>query len=85
MVATFDNKKLVAVKDIKIKKGMTANDLVKMMGKSGGFTAQKLSDAADIVEKMFKKKDCLRILSFPACIMAGHGCFPLRGTEPSCR
>ena len=55
MVATFDNKKLVAVKDIKIKKGMTANDLVKMMGKSGGFTAQKLSDAADIVEKMFKK------------------------------
>ncbi|WP_400206276.1 deoxyhypusine synthase [Candidatus Methanarcanum hacksteinii] len=70
MVATFDNKKLVAVKDIKIKKGMTANDLVKMMGKSGGFTAQKLSDAADIVEKMFKKKDCLRILSFPACIMA---------------
>ena len=70
MVATFDNKKLVAVKDIKIKKGMTADELVKMMGKSGGFTAQKLSDAADIVEKMFKKKDCLRILSFPACIMA---------------
>ncbi len=70
MVATFDNKKLVAVKDIKIKKGMTADELVKMMGKSGGFTAQKLADAADIVEKMFKKKDCLRILSFPACIMA---------------
>ncbi len=70
MTATFENKKLVEVKDIKLKKGMTANDLVKMMGKSGGFTAQKLSDAADIVEKMFKKKDCLRILSFPACIMA---------------
>ncbi len=70
MVATFDNKKLVAVKDIKIKKGMTADELVKMMSKSGGFTAQKLADAADIVEKMFKKKDCLRILSFPACIMA---------------
>ena len=70
MVATFDNKKLVAVKDIKIKKGMTADELVKMMGKSGGFTAQKLADATDIVEKMFKKKDCLRILSFPACIMA---------------
>jgi deoxyhypusine synthase len=62
--------KLIEVKDIKVKKGMTVNDLIKMMGKSGGFTSQKLADAADIVEKMIKKKDCLRILSFPACIMA---------------
>ena len=61
---------LVEVKDIKIKKGMSVNDLVKMMGESGGFTSQKLADATDIVEKMFKNKDCLRILSFPACIMA---------------
>ncbi len=61
---------LVEVKDIKVKKGMSVNDLVKMMGESGGFTSQKLADAADIVEKMFKNKDCLRILSFPACIMA---------------
>ena len=61
---------LVEVKDIKIKKGMSVNDLVKKMGESGGFTSQKLADATDIVEKMFKNKDCLRILSFPACIMA---------------
>lgn len=61
---------LVEVKDIKVKKGMSVNDLVKMMGESGGFTSQKLADATDIVEKMFKNKDCLRILSFPACIMA---------------
>jgi len=61
---------LIEVKDIKVKKGMSVNDLVKMMGESGGFTSQKLADAADIVEKMFKNKDCLRILSFPACIMA---------------
>ncbi|MBO4551812.1 MAG: deoxyhypusine synthase [Candidatus Methanomethylophilaceae archaeon] len=61
---------LIEVKDIKVKKGMTVNDLVKMMGESGGFTSQKLADATDIVEKMFKNKDCLRILSFPACIMA---------------
>ena len=61
---------LVEVKDIKVKKGMSVNDLVTMMGESGGFTSQKLADATDIVEKMFKNKDCLRILSFPACIMA---------------
>ena len=61
---------LIEVKDIKVKKGMLVNDLVKMMGESGGFTSQKLADATDIVEKMFKNKDCLRILSFPACIMA---------------
>ncbi|MCQ2086229.1 MAG: deoxyhypusine synthase [archaeon] len=62
--------KLTAVKDIELRKGMTVDDIVKMMGNSGGFTSQKLSDAVDIVEKMFKEKDCLRILSFPACIMA---------------
>ena len=61
---------LIEVKDIKVKKGMSVNDLVKMMGESGGFTSQKLADATDIVEKMVKNKDCLRILSFPACIMA---------------
>ena len=61
---------LIEVKDIKVKKGMSVNDLVKMMGESGGFTSQKLADATDIVEKMFKNKGCLRILSFPACIMA---------------
>lgn len=61
---------LVEVEDIKIEKNMTVNDLVKLMSKSGGFTSQKLADATDIVEKMMKNKDCLRILSFPACIMA---------------
>ena len=61
---------LIEVKDIKVRKGMSVNDLVMMMGESGGFTSQKLADAADIVEKMFRNKDCLRILSFPACIMA---------------
>lgn len=61
---------LVEVEDIKIEKNMTVNDLIKMMSKSGGFTSQKLADATDIAEKMIKNKDCLRILSFPACIMA---------------
>ncbi|MDR3282303.1 MAG: deoxyhypusine synthase [Candidatus Methanoplasma sp.] len=62
--------KLIPVKDIKAKKGMTVDELLRSMGRSGGFTAQKLADAANVAEAMVKKKGCLKILSFPACIMA---------------
>ena len=61
---------LIPVEDIKITKGMTTDQLLRSMGRAGGFTAQKLADATDIAEAMVKNKDCLRILSFPACIMA---------------
>ncbi len=61
---------LIPVEDIKVTKGMTVDQLLNAMGRSGGFTAQKLADATDIATKMIKKKDCLRIISFPACIMA---------------
>ncbi len=38
---------------------------------SGGFTAKKLADAIDMVEKMVRDdENCLTFLSFPACIMA---------------
>jgi deoxyhypusine synthase len=61
---------LVPVKDIKVKKGMTVDSLLKSMGESGGFTAQKLADATDLAERMIKQKGCVKFLSFPACIMA---------------
>lgn len=61
---------MIPVKDIKVNGPVTVNELIKMMGESGGFTAQKLADSVDIIERMVKQKDCLRILSFPACIMA---------------
>lgn len=61
---------LIPVKDIRVTKGMTVDQLLKCMGEAGGFTAQKLADATDVVESMVKDKDCLRVLSFPACIMA---------------
>ena len=61
---------LIPVEDIKVDKAVTANELIKMMGKSGGFTAQKLADSVDVIESMVKKEGCLKILSFPACIMA---------------
>jgi len=63
-------KDLVPVKDIKVKKGMTVDSLLKCMKASGGFTAKKLADATDLAERMMKQKGCLKFLSFPACIMA---------------
>lgn len=61
---------LVKVEDIKVRKGMTVNEMIEAMGRSGGFTAPKLADAVDIAERMIKKEGCLKMLSFPACIMA---------------
>ncbi|HUT27772.1 MAG TPA: deoxyhypusine synthase [Methanomassiliicoccales archaeon] len=58
------------VSDIKVDTGMTVDQLVKAMSDSGGFTAKKLADAVDIVEKMVKDEECLTFLSFPACLMA---------------
>ena len=56
------------VKDIQIKKGMNVNNLMNEFFESGGFTAKKLALGVDIIEKMIKKKDCVKFLSFPACI-----------------
>lgn len=61
---------LIEVEDIKVTKGMSVNQMLQAMGRAGGFTAQKLADATDIAATMIKKEGCLRILSFPACIMA---------------
>ena len=58
------------VSDIKVDTGMTVDQLVKAMSDSGGFTAKKLADAVDIVEKMVRDEECLTFLSFPACLMA---------------
>jgi deoxyhypusine synthase len=37
---------------------------------SGGFTAKKLGIGIKIIEKFLKEKNCLKFLSFPACIIA---------------
>jgi deoxyhypusine synthase len=59
-----------AVRDIKIDGSMSVDQLVRAMSDSGGFTAKKLADAIDVVEKMVRDEHCLTFLSFPACIMA---------------
>jgi deoxyhypusine synthase len=58
------------VKDFSFDKKTSLNEIVKQMKSSGGFTAKNLAIALDILERMMKDKDCLKFLSFPACIIA---------------
>ncbi|UCF13382.1 MAG: deoxyhypusine synthase [Thermoplasmatales archaeon] len=58
------------VKDIKLRKGMNSNELVKEFYESGGFSAKKVAIGVDILEKMINEKDCVKFLSFPACIVS---------------
>jgi len=56
------------VEDIKITRNMKISDLIAAFSKTGGFTAKKIADGVDILLDMIKDKNCLRFLSFPACI-----------------
>ena len=56
------------VEDISITECLSSNNLIKKLYKSGGFTAKKVAVGVDILEKMIKEKNCIRFLSFPACI-----------------
>jgi deoxyhypusine synthase len=58
------------VSDIKLKDCMTADELVRQMYESGGFTAKKLGVGVNILENMVKDEDCKVFLSFPACIIS---------------
>jgi len=58
------------VKDIELRKDMNTNKLVKELYESGGFTAKKLATGVDIIENMIKEKNCVKFLSFPACIVS---------------
>ena len=40
---------LIEVEDIKVKKGMTVDELMRYMSGAGGFTAQKLADASNLI------------------------------------
>jgi deoxyhypusine synthase len=58
------------VQDIEFTKNMTTNQLVKALYNSGGFSAKKVADGVDILEHMIKEKNCVKFLSFPACIIS---------------
>ncbi|MEW6592246.1 MAG: deoxyhypusine synthase [Candidatus Hadarchaeota archaeon] len=61
------------VSDVSLRKGMTADELVRQMGNGGGFVAKNIAASVDILEQMQRDKDCVKFLSFPACIVA-TGC-----------
>ncbi len=58
------------VEDIHLSKNTNIDALVNQMYNSGGFTAKKVGTAAKTFENMIKDEDCIRFLSFPACIIA---------------
>jgi deoxyhypusine synthase len=58
------------VRDIQLKKNMTTDQLMKQLYDSGGFSAKKVADGVDILERMAQEKDCVKFLSFPACIIS---------------
>ena len=58
------------VRDIKLEKKITADGLVRQFYDAGGFSAKKLAVGVNIIEEMFKDKDCTRFLSLPAAPIA---------------
>ncbi|MEM2578343.1 MAG: deoxyhypusine synthase [Candidatus Bathyarchaeia archaeon] len=59
-----------AVRDYRLYEGITVNDLIEQMRFAWGFTAGKVVAGIDILEEMILDKECLKFLSFPACIVA---------------
>jgi len=58
------------VEDIHLQKNMSVHDLISSFDKAGGFTAKKIAQGVDILEAMITDKHCIRMLSFPACIIS---------------
>lgn len=58
------------VKDLKITKDMSANDIIGQMKSAGGFSAKNLAVGVDIVENMVKDANSLNFLSFTADIVS---------------
>jgi deoxyhypusine synthase len=70
----LENAKLVAeleaVKDFCFHEDMSVNELVSQMRDAWGFTAEKVVTGIDILKRMVTDKQCVKFLSFPACIVA---------------
>mgnify|MGYP003881135167 CR=1 FL=1 len=58
------------VEDILPSPGMSASEIVLLMGKAGGFTARFVSEGVDIMEAMIKDERSVNFLSFPADIVS---------------
>ena len=60
----------MAIRDYRLHSGMTVAELLRQMKDSWGFTASKIAIGADIFRRMINDKECVKFLSFPACIVA---------------
>ena len=58
------------VKDLHLDNQKKISDLVKDFESIGGFMAQYIYRATKLLEKMIKDKECVKFISFPACIIA---------------
>ncbi len=58
------------VKDLEMKKEMMIKELVEQMYEGGGFSAKWIKEARDVFKEMLENKECVKFLSFPACIIA---------------
>ncbi|UCE37603.1 MAG: deoxyhypusine synthase [Thermoplasmata archaeon] len=58
------------VEDISLSRETKIDEMVLQMLNSGGFSAKKVGVAANVLANMQKEEECLRFLSFPACIVA---------------
>jgi deoxyhypusine synthase len=60
----------IPVRDYDFTKDLSVEELVGQMDAAWGFTAGKLAIGVDIMQDMINSKDCVKFLSFPACICA---------------
>jgi len=56
-------------KDMKLD-GASVSDVVKQMSDAGGFGATNMATAVDVLQAMKADKNCVKFLSFPACVVA---------------
>lgn len=61
---------LKAIRDYVLHENMSVSELVAQMKEAWGFTAGKIAMGVDILRRMMADGECVKFLSFPACIVA---------------
>ncbi len=58
------------IKDLKIYKGISVEELIRQFSNIGGFNAKNLAIAVQILQKMLNAKNCVKFLSFTGNLVA---------------
>ncbi|MEM0348842.1 MAG: deoxyhypusine synthase [Candidatus Caldarchaeum sp.] len=58
------------VEDVKLVKGCSAAELLRMMGRMGGFMGAHLAEACQLLRDMLSERECLRMVSFTGNLVA---------------